>query len=241
MEVTIHLIGPPAANETDAICIHTSMEEGGGPAGPGGPGGQEGRVEAEGCGKGRGSEAHQGCDRRGEDIGPPPVMEVSVEGGVRGRIRRAKVGNAREDAGNEAEVRVAAAGVANALPANTIFFSGEQEGKKSNRREGIQGAGEGVHRGVTRAQCNITEAKEVITARTRSAGILARAEEEEKGKGGAVEGGPEMDRVRVGTGKLQGLAQHRERQGGYTGRRGVSFAPSAEEGGKPVGEGAECG
>jgi hypothetical protein len=48
--------------------------------------------------------------------------------------------------------------------------------------------------------------KRSIMARARSAGILARAEEEEKVKGGAVEGGPEMDCVRVSTGDLRGLA-----------------------------------
>jgi hypothetical protein len=112
------------------------MEEGGGPAGPGGPGGQEGRVEAEGCGKGRGSEAHQGCDRRGEDIGPPPVMEVSVEGVLGGALDARRWEMRERTLATRQRGQGRRCGSGRRAPRKHHFLSGEQRGERKVKQTG---------------------------------------------------------------------------------------------------------
>ena len=82
MKVPVHLIGSPAADETNPVAIHTRAEEGRGSAGPGGAGREERRGKAQGRSHGGGSKAEQSRDGGGKNIGPAAVVVVSVERGI---------------------------------------------------------------------------------------------------------------------------------------------------------------
>jgi hypothetical protein len=83
VKVAVHLIGPPAANETNAVTVHARTEEGSGAARPGGAGREERRVKSQGRSQGGGGKAEQSRDGGRKNVGPAAAVVVSVERGIR--------------------------------------------------------------------------------------------------------------------------------------------------------------
>jgi hypothetical protein len=99
-----------------------------------------------------------------EDIRPRPEVEVGVEGCVRRSVVLAKATNAGEHAGHWAEVRVAAAGVANPFTANPILLACEDQGDKGDGVQAFQRTGERIQGRIPNPQCDVLQTEQVVTA-----------------------------------------------------------------------------
>ena len=129
MEVSIHGVGAPPADEAEAVGVDTATHECHGAARAGGSGGYEGWTEAgrgECADSGAKEEGH-GCWRNVVAPGPRGSVEIGVKRrGWSGPVV-AEMGEPAEQALNRAEEGVAAAGVADGFVPDTIFWPGKGE------------------------------------------------------------------------------------------------------------------
>lgn len=145
MQISVHFVGPPAADEAYAVTVNASAEEGHSAAGPGGP---HGYISFGVCGVGvepEGGSDAKGKVRRGNVTKRKRVAAINgVERGVGAGAVPADVTDAAGKAMNGAEVRVPGAAVTDGFVSNAVLLCSKSEsGKRGGKEIGV-GARQGI-------------------------------------------------------------------------------------------------
>ena len=175
MEIAVHFVRSPPADEADAIGVNAAAKHGHGPACSGRAGGNiPGSKIGERGGKESNSATEESGDIGGKDELPGCLGSRAKRVDRRGResTGETKVEESASERGDGTERRVAASAMAQSLAADTILLSGEGNRYEGGCQEVVSGTGQGVEAPLSDPDANVLEPEEIICGGSGGTAVL---------------------------------------------------------------------